>query len=548
MRTGRLYFLIDKKNHELWSHIKQDDGSTMEICFPADKGIAGTVAQTGKLLNIQDAYNDDRFNQEVDKKTGYKTDTILCMPVYNDDDELIGVTQLINKKEGVFTKSDEHYMSIFNAQAGIALNNARLFEEVQSLQEYQKNMLQSLSEAVIATDIDGKVNTINQSAEEILKISEADVKERLAWEVIHHEKLQNWLEEVAEKGETNYYPDQTISIIKKSKSSESGEERNVNITINPLKNTQEEVNGTLLVLEDISQEKRMKSALYRYMTQEVAEQIMASEDSSLMEGTRHNVSILFSDIRGYTQLTESLGAVEVVNLLNDYFERMVDPIFKYKGTVDKFIGDAIMAVFGAPLYLEDHAQLAVNAALGMRDNLKQYNKERKKQRKSPIKIGIGISSGEVISGNIGSSRRMDYTAIGDGVNVSARLESITKLYGCDIIISEFTYNLLDENYYVRDLDVIRVKGKNEPVHIYQVLGDESYNPDKKTKKFLTLFSEALQLYREASFEEANKVFKEAASTNKSDISCQVFIKRCDYIIENGPEGSWDKGVWTMQTK
>lgn len=541
-------FLLDKKTNELWSKIKQDDGTLTEIRFPADKGIAGTVAQTGEILNIHDAYEDDRFNQEVDKQTGYKTNTILCMPVYNDDEELIGVTQLINKNKGVFTKSDEHYMRIFNNQAGIALNNARLFEEVQSLQEYQRNMLQSLSEAVVATDIDGKVNAINQSAEEILKLSEDAIKGQPAWEVIHHKKMQKWLEDVAEKGETSYFPDQTITATQKHESSESGEKSNVNITINPLKNPEGEVYGTLLVLEDISQEKRMKSALYRYMTQEVAEQIMATKDDSLMEGNRHDVSILFSDIRGYTQLTESLGAVEVVNLLNEYFERMVDPIFNYKGTVDKFIGDAIMAVFGAPLYLEDHAELSVNAALGMRNSLKEFNRDRKKQGLAPIKIGIGISSGEVVSGNIGSSRRMDYTAIGDGVNVSARLESITKLYGCDIVISEFTYNLLGDKYQVRDLDVIRVKGKNEPVHIYEVLGGEDYEMNTETRKFLDLFSEAQQLYRNAKFKEAKQAFKEATSIYERDQSSQVFIKRCNYIIENGPEGSWDEGVWTMQTK
>jgi adenylate cyclase len=542
-------FLLDTKTNELWSKIKQDDGSTMDIRFPADKGIAGTVAQTGETLNIQNAYEDERFNQEVDQQTGYQTKTILCMPVYNDDQKLIGVTQLINKNEGVFTESDEHYMRIFNDQAGIALNNARLFEEVQNLQEYQRNILQSLSEAVVATDIEGKVNTINHAAENMLKLSQEEVQGQLAWNVIHHEKLEGWIESVAEKGESNYYPDQTITATKKHKSSESGEKNNVNITINPLKNTEGNVFGTLLVLEDISQEKRMKSALYRYMTQEVAEQIMATKDDGLMEGNRHEVSILFSDIRGYTQLTESLGAVEVVNLLNEFFERMVDPIFNYKGTVDKFIGDAIMAVFGAPLYLEDHATLSVNAALGMRESLTEFNNERLNNGEEIIEIGIGISSGEVVSGNIGSSRRMDYTAIGDGVNVSARLESITKVYGSDLVISEFTYNLLNKDEYtVRDLDVIRVKGRNEPVHIYEVLGGNDYEMTKELRYFLDQFEVAQALYRQAKFKEAKQAFQEAAHFNETDKTCGVFIKRCDYILEKGPEGNWDEGVWTMQTK
>lgn len=541
-------FLLDKKNNELWSHVKKDDGSTMEIRFPADKGIAGHVAQTGEILNIQDAYEDDRFNKEVDKETGYRTKTILCMPVHNTDNELIGVTQLINKHQGVFTQSDEYYMSIFNAQAGIALNNAQLFDEVKSLQQYQRNMLQSLSDAVVATDIDGNINTLNKSAEEILQVTEKAIQGKPIWSIVHHEKMKQWHAEVLENGETNYYPDQTIKAGEIKKNGDNQNQRNVNITINPLSDSNDEVYGALTVLEDISQEKRMKSALYRYMTQEVADQIMASKDDSLMEGNRHDVSILFSDIRGYTNLTESLGAVEVVDLLNEYFERMVEPIFKYKGTVDKFIGDAIMAVFGAPLYLEEHAELAVQAALGMRKSLKEYNKIREQDGKEPIRIGIGISSGEVVSGNIGSSKRMDYTAIGDGVNVSARLESITKLYGCDIVISEFTYDLLETDIAVRDLDVIRVKGKNDPVRIYEVLGGNDYKLNDAMKEFLEQFNKAQKYYREGSFEAAKEAFEKAASMKEDDHSCEVFIKRCNHILEQGlPEDTWD-GVWTMKTK
>ena len=386
------------------------------------------------------------------------------MPVYNSENELIGVTQLINKLNGTFVRSDEEYMKIFNAQAGIALQNARLFDDIQKLQQYQKDMLQSLSDAVIATDEYGGITTINNAAKTILGLEHEVAEKTPIWDVVNHASIKGWVEKTIESGENQYFPDQALTP-KESGDGKKKEERNVNITLNPLKDSKGHNYGSLVVLEDISQEKRMKSTLYRYMTQEVADQIMAKQGDEFMKGDRHEVSILFSDIRGYTRLTEKMGAVEIVDLLNEYFERMVEPIFKYRGTVDKFIGDAIMAVFGAPLYIEEHAQFSVRAALGMRESLVQFNKERAAQGKEAIRIGVGISSGEVITGNIGSSKRMDYTAIGDGVNLSARLESITKLYGCDLVISEFTHKFVADEIKSRELDVIRVKGKTQPVRI-----------------------------------------------------------------------------------
>ena len=146
----------------------------------------------------------------------------------------------------------------------------------------------------------------------------------------------------------------------------------------------------------------------------------------------------FCDIRGYTTLTEKLQAEEVVSMLNEYFESMVEAVFQYKGTLDKYIGDAIMAVYGSPLPLQQHAWMAVQTSIEMRHRLQELNARRQAVNKPKIDIGVGINSDIVISGNIGSSKRMEFTAIGDGVNLGSRLESVTKQYGCDIIISENT--------------------------------------------------------------------------------------------------------------
>ncbi|MDJ0519277.1 MAG: GAF domain-containing protein, partial [Trichodesmium sp. MO_231.B1] len=474
-------FLLSKETDELWTKVATADRKKIvEIRIPANRGIAGYVASTGQTLNIPDAYLDPRFDPSTDQKTGYRTRNILCMPVYNAKGELIGVTQLINKNQGSFTASDEKFLLAFNAQAGIALQNSQLFENVLVEKQYQKDILQSLSDVVISTDMQGRIVTINEAALEMLgcpikhevkgktsgQIWEEKLIGRYLWEVIPIENLKFRLEDSLNNGTRQYVPEQNLrvgSFINKDREEEEeliqilavpdkknpniyfawGEnistniqenqiqnnhknisksidlseidrvlERSVNLTVNPLTNPVGGVRGGLVVLEDISQEKRMKNAMYRYMTPGVAEQVMALGEDALLEGERKEVTILFSDIRGYTSITENLEASEVVKLLNEYFETMVEAVFNHEGTLDKFIGDALMAVFGAPLSLENHALMAVKTALDMRHRLREFNLSRPNE--TQFKIGIGISSGEVVSGNIGSQKRMDYTVIGDG--------------------------------------------------------------------------------------------------------------------------------------
>ena len=332
-------------------------------------------------------------------------------------------------------------------------------------------------------------------------------------------------------------------------------ERNINLTVNPLTNPDGDVQGGLVVLEDISQEKRMKATMCRYMNPKVAERVMSLGDDALQVGERKNVSILFSDIRGYTSLTEKLEAPEVVALLNDYFGRMVEAVFNKEGTLDKFIGDALMAVFGAPLPLENHAWMAIQSALDMRERLTVFNSSRNEATK--IKIGIGISSGEVVSGNIGSQKRMDYTVIGDGVDISSRLEGLTKQYGttdrhgCDIIFSEDTLQSLghtrQNQLYIRELDRIRVKGKQKPLTIYELIGDRSISLDPQTIDFLGLYSEGRAAYNQREFITALAHFRKAYELRPNDRAVLTHINRANAYLKSPPDYTWD-GVYTMTTK
>ncbi|MGB3535242.1 MAG: adenylate/guanylate cyclase domain-containing protein [Microcoleaceae cyanobacterium] len=593
-------FLFDSETNELWTKVAKADQKTMvDIRFAANKGIAGYVASTGQVVNISDAYTDPRFDPSTDEKTGYRTRNILCMPVFNAKGELIGVTQLINKHKGSFTNSDEAFLKAFNAQAGIALQNAQLFENVMVEKQYQKDMLQSLSDVVISTDLQGRIVTINDAALELLgcprrKASNSLVRQywetklidRYIWDVVPIENLQFRLEDCLKYASRYYVPEQNLTVglvlreengfdsddeiptlvipdpddlkyylpwglkddptepvIQYTKNQVKQIEKSINLTVNPLTDTEGKVRGGLVILEDISREKRMKTTMYRYMTPGVAERVMALGEDALMVGERKEVTILFSDIRGYTSLTEDLEASDVVALLNQYFETMVEAVFSHEGTLDKFIGDALMAVFGAPLPLrQNHAWMAVKSALEMRHRLKEFNRSRANEPQ--IRIGIGMSSGEVVSGNIGSQKRMDYTVIGDGVNLSARLEQLTKVYGCDIILSEMTYELCSDKIWVRELDKVRVKGKRKAVSIYELIDRRSQSISQEHQDFLDCYHQGRKAYLKRDFKQAIKQFEAAEKMRPNDRSIRLHLIRSQDYLEIPPPESWD-GIHTM---
>jgi adenylate cyclase len=254
-------------------------------------------------------------------------------------------------------------METFNIQAGVALQNAKLFETVKQQEQMQRDILRSLTNGVISTDKEGNIIAANESAKKLLGLSEEDTLEgQPVTTLIQLEKasFSNWFHLALDaKNRQQYYPDQTLQPIR------GEEQHSINLSINTIADTSDrhKVSGALVVMDDISDEKRLKSTMYRYMTQELAEQLLENPDAAKMGGDRKEVSVLFSDIRSYTTLTESLRAEEVVEMLNDYFESMVEAVFIHKGILDKYIGDAIMAVFGSPLPLDDHEWMAVQTAI-----------------------------------------------------------------------------------------------------------------------------------------------------------------------------------------
>ncbi|BAY60616.1 adenylate/guanylate cyclase with GAF and PAS/PAC sensors [Calothrix brevissima NIES-22] len=566
-------WLIDRDRQELWTKITQDNGIKKELRVPIGKGFAGIVAASGKKLNIPfDLYNhpDSETAKKIDQETNFRTCSLLCMPVFNADQELIGVTQLVNKRksgdfppydhslwpkapecfQASFDRDDEEFMEAFNIQAGVALQNAQLFAKVKQQEQMQRDILRSLSNGVISTDKSGLIIAANESAKRLLELPESDRLEgKLIQDLINIKEgnFSKWCENALNaadlKNRQQYYPDRTLI-------ASGTEQHSINLSINTIADASDhqKIQGALVVMEDISDEKRLKSTMYRYMTQELAEELLKLDDAKL-GGDRKEVSILFSDIRGYTTLTENLEAEEVVSMLNEYFESMVEAVFKHKGTLDKYIGDAIMAVFGSPLPLEEHAWMAVQTALEMRHRLQEFNHRRYLTNKPRINIGIGINSDTVISGNIGSSKRMEFTAIGDGVNLGSRLESVSKQYGCDIIISDNTYRPCQNNIWARELDYIRVKGRNEPVAIYELISLRSDSISSQKLEVIERYQKGREYYLNRQFQQALSEFSQVLAIDSNDKAALLYLRRCQHWIQSPPsDADWDEGVWTFKEK
>ena len=532
-------FLNDEKTDELWSEIGGGLGAT-QIRVPNNLGIAGAVFTSGQTVNIQHAYADLRFNPALDKQTGYFTRSILCVPLVNKKGKTIGVTQVLNKRGGPFAADDESRLKAFTAQVSIALENAKLFDDVQNMKNYNESMLESMSNGVITLDEDGKIVTCNVAGLRLMGLRAAEVVEHQAEEFFVG--ANGWvLDKVKRVGET-----QDIDVTMDAEMAFGDQTMSVNLSVLPLRNVKKDTLGSMILIEDISSEKRMKSTMARYMDPSIAEKLLESGEE-ILGGQSSVATVLFSDVRGFTTLTEELGAQGMVTLLNEYFTIMVDCIQQEGGMLDKFIGDAIMAVYGIPFAHDDDDDRAVRTACAMITELAAYNQMRVSDGKRPIDIGIGINSDEVVSGNIGSPKRMDYTVIGDGVNLAARLESACKQYGAQILISESTQRNLRGTYRSRAVDWVIVKGKTKPVRVHEILDFHTDETFPNLMEALNHFGNGLTQYRAQKWDDAIAAFETVLRLNENDMVSRLYIERCQHLRNSPPGDDWD-GAWRMTSK
>ena len=537
-------FLNNDKTNELFSRVAMGD-SLGEIRLPNSAGIAGNVFTSGKTVNIPFAYADLRFNPAFDKQTGYFTRSILCVPIINKDGKTIGVTQVLNKSGGPFNHDDETRLKAFTAQVSIALENAKLFEDVQNMKNYNESMLESMTNGVITMNEDGKVITCNAAGLRIIKSEAGDIIGKLSEDFFTGSNA--WLMDRVKKVEETLEQDVLMDAELEFGDEDEKETISANVNLLPLISDDGKKLGSMIMIEDISTEKRMKSTMSRYMDPGIADQLMDEGGSEeFLGGKSSEITVLFSDIRSFTTITESLGAQGTVKMLNEYFTIMVDCITREGGMLDKFIGDAIMAGFGIPVSHDDNEDRAVRAAIAMIVELWEWNVERVARGDDPIEHGVGINTGMVVSGNIGSPKRMDYTMIGDGVNLAARLESACKQYSARLLISEFTKAKLKGTYKLRDIDMVVVKGKTEPVGVYEVLDYHSDETYPNLMDNVNYFNDGVKEYRAGNWDKGIGRFQEAIQANETDQLAQTYIERCEHLKTNPPD-DWN-GVWIMTGK
>jgi len=532
-------FLHDEKSDELWSEVGQGLEST-QIRMPSHAGIAGAVFKSSRTINIPHAYADLRFNPSFDKKTGFFTRSILCVPVINKNGRTIGVTQVLNKHGGPFSQEDEARLRAFTAQVSIALENAKLFADVQAMKNYNEAMLESMSNGLITLDVAGRIATCNAACSRILKVTGAEIIGRKTGDFFigANEWVLEKLRLVNETGEQQTSVDAPLRV--------GDETLSVNITVQSLLNIDQKRIGTMIIIEDISNEKRLKSTMSRYMDPAIADRLLAS-GTEILGGTNVEATVLFADIRGFTTLTEQLGPQGTVALLNEYFTLMVDCIQHEHGMLDKFIGDAIMAAFGIPVPHEDDADRSVRAAIAMVETLNKWNRLRTSEGRLPVNIGIGLNTDTVVSGNIGSCKRMDFTIIGDGVNLASRLESACKQYGTRILVSEFTMRRLKGTYRLREIDLVVVKGKTKPVAIYEILSYHTRETFPGLGEVLGMFKDGLAAYRARKWDAAIKLFGDCLAINAEDKPSKIYVERARFLKESPPPEDWS-GVWVMESK
>ena len=294
------------------------------------------------------------------------------------------------------------------------------------------------------------------------------------------------------------------------------------------------------------EKKKVRGAFQYYLTASVVEQMLKNPEKLKLGGEKKDLTVLFSDIRGFTSISEHMTPEGLVRFLNEYLTKMTDIVFKYDGLLDKYMGDAIMAIWGAPLDQADHAHRACYTALDMVQELRVLQGKWAAEGLPYLNIGIGINAGPMVVGNMGSERRFDYTVMGDSVNLGSRLEGLNKVYGTNIISSEMTYERVREEILGRELDLVRVKGKDQPVKIYELLARRTQAPGAR-KALAENFHSALAEYRKRNWDRALETFQSILAKDPDDGPAKLYGERCKVLKKNPPPEDWD-GVYTMTTK
>ncbi len=300
-------------------------------------------------------------------------------------------------------------------------------------------------------------------------------------------------------------------------------------------------------LTEERERKRIRGAFSRYVSDEVIREMLTQPGRLKLGGEVKTLSVLFSDLAGFTTHSERLAPEEMIELLSDYFGEMTAKVFEFQGTLKEYVGDELMAIFGAPLEQPDHAARACRAALAMRDRLAELRRTWAETGRPALRARTGINSGPMLVGNLGSRYRFAYGVLGDQVNLGSRLEGLNKIYGTEILVGENTVALLEDEFVVREIDQVRVKGRRQPVRIYELLGTTSDDLRDDLRAALDAYERGLAAYRAQRWEEAVKAFERVWDTWPEDKASRVMFERCLHYRQTPPPPDWD-GVFQALSK
>jgi len=451
--------LIEDDNSDvlhIGAHFNIDISVLKGLIFNKRKGIISKINESRKALNI--TIEDDSFLSKTQCKFG------LIAP-FLDKKNLVGVIILFDKESrkglSAFLDSDANMLSAIASQASVAYNNIKLIENIKEAKTFNDNVMQSIVTGVFTTNLMGEINHINRAAIAIINL-EKDLVLGNHFEYVF--ESNQFITQLINKCELESITISESQILLEC----NGRSTTVNISVSPLMNDLGQPIGSVVAMEDLSNLDKLKSTFKKYVSKQIVDQILENEDHLNLGGQELEVTTLFSDIRGFTSMSEKMSPKDVVDSLNEYFDKMIEVVFKHNGTLDKIIGDALMVIYGAPIGSNNDAERALLTAIEMQQKLEELNVVRLTRGQSPLEIGIGLNTGKAISGNIGSKVQMNYTVIGDAVNLSSRLCSFAK--AGQIIVSESVFSALKNksNFAFRELTPIHVKGKEDAVNVFEV--------------------------------------------------------------------------------
>ena len=380
----------------------------------------------------------------------------LVGPLASNDD-LRGAIIIANKESisGItrFTKEDFRLFDSLTKKVSLAYENIKLIDSLKTSTKLVDNIMSSITTGIIKIDVLGEIEYVNNSAEKVFGFNSDEVLNNHYMAIfMENTDLISLIERIETDPKVEYENNFKIKNL-------NNENREINLTLSPVFNENNEFSGLVLAFEDLSNVNKIKSTFKKYVSENIVDELLNTDQSLELGGGKNKVCILFCDIRGFTAMSEKMNPEDVVSLLNNYFQAMIDVVFDNNGTLDKIIGDELMVLYGVPIESENDPQKAVNTAKEIFIKLEEFNRENSSKGYPEIKIGIGINYGEVISGNIGSDRQMNYTVIGDNVNLAARLCSHAK--PSQIVISKSVFEKLDDKSGFKSMNPIELKGKSK---------------------------------------------------------------------------------------